>query len=456
MVNKAKINGVEFGFGLVWEDLNSQKTKAQIQSILDVNSCKFGVHKKDKDNPDEQQLGYTNLKELKGTLSAAYVLASISKEITVIEKISEEDFWICGVNEGKIISTTDVVVAQHDLADHIENLKGTYSDIEIPFEITCSEEVAEIISEMGVEVSVEEYESFESKLQEFDLSKSFSKQARITSLKGVPVLGIVLGFVLVGAGAVAYSLTSPQTVIAEAEWTAPVIKEAKISIKSQEDIVREIKAAAYAEEVKWLTEDFRQQDPVEVINSFIDIQRRVPMFIGGWEVQSISYERQKGNLITVELQRGPLGTPVTLRESLLNYHSVHIVDGGNKATISFDMHDIKRSERITDIVSYIRDHKYKDVEIIHDSHFMGYKWSVVKYDFSLRREPIAGIANPEEAKVALLKNEGKLINIVGNRPYKLAELNNVLERSRTTLIETLTMSRKDDSEWQVQLLTYTK
>ncbi|EJG0331864.1 type 4b pilus protein PilO2, partial [Vibrio parahaemolyticus] len=155
MVNKAKINGVEFGFGLVWEDLNSQKTKAQIQSILDVNSCKFGVHKKDKDNPDEQQLGYTNLKELKGTLSAAYVLASISKEITVIERISEEDFWICGVNEGKIISTTDVVVAQHDLADHIENLKGTYSDIEIPFEITCSEEVAEIISEMGVEVSIE-------------------------------------------------------------------------------------------------------------------------------------------------------------------------------------------------------------------------------------------------------------------------------------------------------------
>lgn len=455
MINKLKINNVDFGFGLVWEDLDSNKTKAQIISILDENACKFGVHKK---NTSEQQLGYTNDKDLKGALSAAYVLSCIEENITIIEQLDDDNFWVCGVNEGKVISTTDIIVSRSELAQCISDLIGTYTDIELEVELTCSELVAEVLTELDLGLNIVELQSLEDKLQSFDLKKQVQKQARIISQKGVPVLGVALGLVILGAGAVAFSLTSQtnEYVEMENEWVTPEPSRPTLHIKSQEEIIAEIKAQAYAEEVRWLTEDFINNDPVAVINSFIDLQKRIPMFIGGWEVEKIDYERAKGNFLSVHLNRGAIGTPVTLKDSLKTYRGVVITDGGNKAIVTFNMHDIKRHNKIDNVVTFIAESYYKDNEVIHDAHFMGYKWSVINKDLSQRRTPIAGIPNKDEAALALLKNEARQIRINGSRPYKLANVIQILDKAETTLVDQLTMNRSAGNEWDLILVTYTK
>ncbi|MFS1429577.1 hypothetical protein LMH73_021255, partial [Vibrio splendidus] len=133
-----------------------------------------------------------------------------------------------------------------------------------------------------------------------------------------------------------------------------------------------------------------------------------------------------------------------------------IIDGGNKAIVTFKMHDIKRHSKIENIVSYISDRQYKDNEIVHDAHFMGYQWSVANKDLSVRRNPIAGIPSKDEAAIALLQSEAKQIRILGSRPYKLANIIQILDRAETTLVDRLSISRKSGNDWDLTLVTYTR
>ncbi len=453
---KKNISGHDYGFGLKWDDLSSTKSKVEIQTILDENGCKFGVHKKI--DSEKQQLGHTIDKSLSGCFSAAYVVSAILNEddIVLIEKLDDDLYWICGILDGQIIGSTDTVVDGKNFIEEVDDLRSMMIDHEVEFKYYSDEDTSDyLMREVGI--SAIENKTFEDLINDAgDDIKLILKQAKIKSHKGISPLAIILLCITIFAiGSLFYISSSDSRKIDDSLFakTESIIPLSKV-IKSNKDVEKDALESAYAEEIRWLKDEFKKQNPVKLISAVTDKNISLPKYIAGWKIVNLKYNSDSPGMLAVEAERTLFGTPVTLREGLENYDGISLKKGGNTATIYYKLPDLKRDENIGNIISFIKKHDYKNAEMAHDSHYLGYIWSVDNYDTSVRKEPIKGIKDKKKRLNSQLKTIASSIKISGVGMSQLETSQLVFNKAKTTIIKSIEISRSGAQQWTIKGIIY--
>ncbi|MEZ9709237.1 hypothetical protein AB4254_11210 [Vibrio breoganii] len=439
--------------GLQWGNVPTVNTSKHIQTLIDETGHKFGLVKKD--NPEQYQVGTTDDKSLSGAHSAAGVLAALEANIIIVQKVDKDLYWLCAIIDHELVVTTDVLLPAEDLLAEYYDLVATFNEDGIEFNYTADEESSELIASTQGEAAGT-IAKFSELILSGDISKSTLKNNKIGQLKPIPIAAILLLSTITIIVAGTLYITQKEDNSAQIEqWVEPIRQlDNRPPRKSPEEIERELLEKAYEEEVVWLTSDFKAQDPKHLLESFIMVYQGLPEFIAGWQVTDIRFNSLKPTILEVDLNRTQFGTPITLLEELSGFDALHLRDGGNAATATYILPDIKREERLDDIVEYIKSSKYRDNSLAHDAHYLGLSWQVEHFDTTSRREPIEGIQSRNKKNVSQLQIPARTVRIndYGEASFVNAML--AIIRAKSGLVTNIRMSKSGNKQFNIETIIY--
>lgn len=459
---KRKILDINFGYEVKWQEVKSDKVNVAIHQILDENKAKCGIH-----HADSGLFGYVEGKELANCYSAAVValnaITEQEKSINaVIEKMPSGRYWIVGMitdsdedEPNQLINGFDSIVDEQDLIAEVDELVGILREYDFEFKYLADQETAELIeSEIGI--AAEEIGTLETLLKELESVKVVLKDAKITNRKGVPAALIAVAAVVILAAGGMMTISGGSTdefsdmpFSNEFEESLPMVKKSKTA----KEVEKELLEAAYAEEIEWLRDDFKKQDSVKLINAIVEMHKTVPQYIAGWNITSFEYSSENPKAVIAKAKRTVFGTPITLKEGAENYERINLI-GSSEAEIIYKLPDIKKNVPINDVINYIKQGGYKTVEMAHDSHYLGLTWDVNFADTDTRREEIKGITDKKKATVSQLKTSAKGMIIQGKGVGQLETTQLMLNKATTTIVNTITLDRKNGVNWKIEGIVY--
>lgn len=466
---KRKFLEYNFGYEVKWQEIKSDKTQAAIHAILDENKAKHGVY-----HAESGLFGFVDNKDLANTYSAAVVALNAITETkkpinAIIEKMPNGKYWILGMitsaadeddedqnddEPNQLINGFDTIVDKQELIAEVDELVGIINEADFDFKYLADKETAKYIeSEIGIAAT--EVGGFEDLLKDVDNVKSILKDAKIKTYKGLPIALIGIGIAVVGGLAVVMNISSGNKSSFDdpfanvAQDVVPMVKKSK----SAKEVEKELLEAAYAEEIRWLTNDFKKQDSVKLVSALVKMHQQVPQFIAGWKITEFSFDAENPKLVIAKAKRTVFGTPVTLKEGASGYERINLI-GNNDAEIVYRLPDIKRDTAINDVINHIKQGKYKTIEMAHDSHYLGLAWDVYFVDTTTRKEKIQGIKDKKKSTASQLQTTAKGFIVKGRGVEQLQASQLMLSKANTTIIKKVTLDRINGVNWLIEGTVY--
>ena len=300
--------GFEFCTDLDWHEYNGQKSAIKLKIQQEVKKHKgdaFGVkidHVK-----ELTQIGYAP-KEYKGVPSLAKMFTNNKKfkSSLVIIKLSDDTFWMCGLNaDGQIVVSTDKVYAKDEF---VENFASYASIDNENLKIIIAEEndfeIQELLADELLEINVQTFdqdEFFSGSKKKMEVELVYN-----SSLEKIKQAGVL------GAGAVAlvssyffvYLEDPLYNEIINQEISAPFYS-AKSSydrfLKKQESDLSN--AYELRAKIEILSDHHTDYTNVEIYDGMKMLGNIFPWFLVEWELGDIKYSNSNGSVFKVEYKR---------------------------------------------------------------------------------------------------------------------------------------------------------
>ncbi|MFK4132044.1 hypothetical protein ACI2KR_07075 [Pseudomonas luteola] len=446
-----QVDGYNFVAGMKWSQLSGTNLKAEVAANAQENGCKFGVIRKvDNDGVIQMQLGMLNSKLTK-PWSAAGVLADLHKNIVLIDRV-KDGYWICAIDAGLVLPGGDIIVKSgEEVEKRIDDILSLIGNTEkTQFAIT-----AELSEELGIEGNFPSSFSDIVKGQ----AKRYGSQNEIVGLKGVPKSLILGGVFLILCGGLGYVIMPSASDDASSEYLSDVpeitlpgnvkfsTSEMASGVMSTSASTEKILDQARQEEIIWLTDDFNANNSYEFIKNFVNAYSSVPSAVSGWTRKGADFDVSQADKINIVWEQA-YGTGLGLQRSLENKKtSVSISLDGKRGSSYHDIPTVAKSD-IGDVLTYIRQEKYKRLSLINDLDFAALSWTAEKHMDSARPVPIQGINDQNIAIQRQLKTNATDYKISGTGINNLIMLSNILSRAKT-FITTRIVIQSDNNMWVV-------
>lgn len=454
-----ELNENKFAVGLKWSRLPGEKVSAEMAALSKELDLTFGFTRKLLEEDGESyvyQAALSSEKATNGLVSAAAALADLSENIILVEKINDEQYWICCINDSEVVPGGDELVGIDSVADKFLELESVVDSDEV--RICVHESVADKISSESEPLQL--FDIFE----ENDINKPLKTFSgyKIKSLKGIPVVGLLFGgFAVVLAGAAFMMTQSSGPVIVDVE----PIKLPEVKIQKPKEKKKEIKkektqaelfALAKVEEEGWLRDQLMNEDPYQIISAIAEFTYGLPKYFSGWSASQVIYDVKRSDVITVVWTRNDLGTSLTLQNSVQNHIGMSFSLDGQSARTTHEIVGIQERELPKDIVKSIQDDPYKTAEFMHDTESMSLSWELeLLSNDTPRRQKIQGIKGERESMRKQLQLQGKYFTVRGGRLNSIYVFNDVFKKSKSSVIENININLSENN-WTINGKLYEK
>lgn len=444
--------------GLKWSRLAGEKVSAELSAISKETEMHFGFTRKIEDDGQfVYQSALSSEKSANGMVSAAAIVADLVENIILIQKISEEKYWVCCVNDSEIVPGGDELIDTELVVDKFHELVSEFTSDDVRFCIDKS--ISESLTNKTEDLQ------FEDILEENQITKPLKdfSHYKLKSLKGIPAAGALFGVfaIVLAGGAFLFTQSSGPLIVDVEHIKLPEIKInkpdiVKLDLKPKVASQTELLQNAREEEIDWLKEKMIKEDPFQLVNAIGEFTYGLPRFFYGWSAAQVIYNNKDKNTITVVWHRNELGTSLSLQKTIQNNIDISFSLDGSSARTTHAITGLVDRLVEDDIVSSIKNDEYKTAEFMHDVESLGLNWSVelLSQDIS-RKEKIKNIKNQQEAVTKQLKLKGKYFTVRGGRINSLYVFNDIFTKSKSSLIEEITINLNENN-WTVNGVLYEK
>lgn len=396
----ASFNDSNFVVDLEWRRLSGTKIDKELEDISRQWGSNAGVLRSISDDEGTRyQVGFIPGGEIPKYPSAAAILASIYENIILVDQLDEDLYWVCGVSEGEIVATSDVISSGEELRRNLDDIKDSFDEAGIDYRFVAPEDIADSYQGSAVNIEISDFSEI---LAGATLSDSVLSAAKIKPLKSRKKLYLAGAAAVVASGFLLSSLFSDNSseVDSNLDWGSPVISKEEIQNELEKKRAEERERAlakALQQEEEWLSEILTRIDPVRAINSFVEAILVSKPHAGGWSQKAISWVSGTPHTIR-RIWDGSgdknIATPLTLRAALSDYTGIDVdlSSAGAATTHSFEVTPARITGKSTDMLSV---EKNSIDHIIHTLKTAGFMWKIERKKMPRRAIPI-DTANDED------------------------------------------------------------
>lgn len=450
-VTKFGVNNISFG--LDWVRLPGEKLDNEISSAITERGINIGLVRKIADQYDiRSQIGLADDKAASGSYSAAALLASTEGSSIFVDKLSEEEYWVCAITEHEVIPGGDFVGSVETANDKINEIIGEFGpEAHEQLKLVVAKDASQDLELLG-----DESLSFEEFI--FSNEALLSKDTRINRIRTVPKSAIYIAGLMILGGLLYFLFSGGDDDVSALNQMLPgdkpfaALERVNLPLGPSED---DILSAALMEEIKWLREDFENYEPNAVIEQVMNTYNQVPNYVAGWSASSLVFDvNVRRDKVSIVWDKGPIGTALTLSNAT-NLNNIAFKNGGSQATTSFNIGEWEKRRVGRDVLQYISDTVYTVDDLIGDVQMLGLNYSISQPSSSARPVPIEGLKNKSSTTKRQLNQRHKVFKLSGDNHSTLRSLTTIFGSGDSVLLKRLELSLRD-SQWKITGEIYEK
>ena len=253
---------------VVWPSSGRERRKTHALSSLDMEVVGYT----EIETTSGLQLGATEEIDDLGLPSAAAVLAQVQDSVVLIERLANDLYWLCTIEEGSVFPAGDLVGSKQLIEERLNEIRSDIAGKNIR------------LYDKFRDFHIDEAEKLEFSELVDDITPSDSFKCRPIQRRSLskPVAGIVLVALLACSAVGAWQYIDP------------------INSEDEKNTQRQLAHQQVLEKEKRALEQTLQQNSSALLATFADVVFDRPLRAGGWRTHS--YEWQN-NVISVNWQR---------------------------------------------------------------------------------------------------------------------------------------------------------
>lgn len=437
------IGGRRFVVGLEWIKLAGADAKLAAKAQAKNRKSPLGVIRTI-DIGDGQKLSQVGLshKKFSGTVhSAAAHLASMHPSMIAIDRISDDLFWICVTENGRVLPG-------HDRPASDSEIKRIFSELAADYQIDYMKVIAPmaVADLFGIPVEYEDISPLS--LLESGAGVDSTKLKNLAGVANTTILGAAIGVLVVGwFGYMKYTDNLQQQEIERQLALESMEEDARIQAENErlarlrdQPTDEQLLKRALEQEIQWLQADFNANPINSVLGNIYKIGGSLPGYVKGWRLQRIGFDALDLKSISSSWLRGgaKLGD---LDEYYQGKGSVAFTSDLDAALVGHPLN--LRDQEIVDILDYLKrsglDYKQLADRLI--AKRLEFKVSIVP-DVT-RKETIMGLANKTLEATPQLMMRKRKFDISGETKSSYVDLMKALEPAHNMLITSVVVNRID-------------
>lgn len=435
------IGGRRFVVGLEWIKLAGADSKLAAKAQAKNRKSPLGVIRT-VDIGDGQKLSQVGLshKKFSGVVhSAAAHLASMYPSMIAIDRISDDLFWICVTENGRVLPG-------HDTPASDAEVKRIFAELAADYQIDYMKVIVPgtIADMFGIPVEYEDVSPLS--LLESPGNVDATKLKNLAGVSNVTYLGAAIGVLLVGwfgymkyADHLRQEEIDRQLALESMEEDARIQAEnerlARLRDKPTDD---QLLQRAREEEIHWLQQDFNANPINSVLGNVYKIASHQPGYVKGWRLQGFGFDPLDLKSVSSRWIRGNAKLS-DLDDFYQGKGSVAFAPDLDAAVVG---HPINlRDQGIVDIMDYLKSAglDYKQVTDRLIDKRLVFKVSIVP-DVT-RKETIMGLTNKTLEGTPQLMMRKRKFEISGETKSSYVELMKTLEPAGNMLATSVLINR---------------
>lgn len=435
-----EVGGQRYIIGLEWNPLSGSDPLLAARTLAKARKSPLGLLRTI-NTGDGQVIHQAGLaqKKVKGViLAGAAQLANISPSMIAIDRLSEELYWLCVTDNGRVLPGHDAVASDSEVKRLFNDLAEDY---QLDYmRLVMTEEVAQTLSIGRVVENISPLDLLETTPPGENL-----KLKNLVGVSNTTILGAIIGIMLVGGGG--YWKYTDQIRQREYEeqmaleaMEAEAAEKARLAGIKKGPTDEELLAKAKDEEIGWLRDEFNQKSLINSLKHVYVLSSTMQTRQDGWELQGISFNGENLRELRTAWKRDG-GNLKGLKDALAGKGNVFFSSDFKQANAS---HKISLGDRgIQDIESFLktrgmRQHTLVDLFLAENLEF-----GVTVTTKTERKSAIEGLKDKTLEKVPQLTVKKWLFAISGKDVDSYIKLMNILQQVDNMTPETIDVSRVD-------------
>lgn len=378
-------------------------------------------------------------KKVKGViLAGAAQLANISPSMIAIDRLSEDLYWICVTDNGRVLPGHDAVASDSEVRRLFHELAEEY---QLDYmRLVMTEDVAQTLSIGRIVEDISPLDLLEKTPPGDNL-----KLKNLIGVSNTTILGAIIGIMLVGGGG--YWKYTEQIRQREYEeqmaleaMEAEAAEKARLANIKKGPTDEEILAKAKEEEVGWLRDEFNQKGLLNALKHVYVLSGSMPTRQQGWVLEGISFNGESLKELRTAWKRDG-GDLKGLKSALQGKGNVFFSSDFQQANAS---HKISLGDRgIQDIESFLKTRGMKQHTLVDLLFAEKLDFGVTVTTKTERQSSIEGLKDKSLEKVPQLIVKKWLFAISGTDVNSYVRLMAILEQVENMTPETIDVSRID-------------
>ncbi|WP_408601320.1 hypothetical protein [Pseudomonas sp. PLMAX] len=435
-----EVGGQRYIIGLEWNPLSGSDPLLAARTLAKARKSPLGLLRTI-NTGDGQVIHQAGLaqKKVKGViLAGAAQLANISPSMIAIDRLSEDLYWLCVTDNGRVLPGHDAVASDSEVRRLFNDLAEDY---QLDYmRLVMTEEVAQTLSIGRVVENISPLDLLETTPPGDNL-----KLKNLVGVSNTTILGAIIGIMLVGGGGY-WKYTDQIRQREYEEQMALEAMEAEAAEKARLAGIKkgptddEILAKAREEEVGWLRDEFNQKNLINSLKHVYVLSSTMPIREEGWELQGISFNSENLRELRTAWKRDG-GNLKGIKDALAGKGNVFFSSDFKQANAS---HKISLGDRgIQDIEAFLktrgmRQHTLVDIFLAENLEF-----GVTVTTKTERKSTIEGLKDKNLESVPQLTVKKWLFAISGQDVDSYIKLMNILQQVDNMTPETIDVSRVD-------------
>lgn len=435
-----EVGGQRYIIGLEWNPLSGSDPLLAARTLAKARKSPLGLLRTI-NTGDGQVIHQAGLaqKKVKGViLAGAAQLANISPSMIAIDRLSDELYWLCVTDNGRVLPGHDAVASDSEVKRLFNDLAEDY---QLDYmRLVMTEEVAQTLSIGRVVENISPLELLETTPPGDNL-----KLKNLVGVSNTTILGAIIGIMLVGGGGY-WKYTDQIRQREYEEQMALEAMEAEAAEKARLAGIKkgptddEILAKAREEEVGWLRDEFNQKSLINALKHVYVLGSTMATRQDGWELQGISFNSENVRELRTSWKRDG-GNLKGIKDALAGKGNVFFSPDFKQANAS---HKISLGDRgIQDIESFLktrgmRQHTLVDIFLAENVEF-----GITVTTKTERKSTIEGLKDKTLEGVPQLTVKKWLFAISGQDVDSYIKLMNILQQVDNMTPETIDVSRVD-------------
>lgn len=437
------IGGRRFVVGLEWIKLAGADAKLAAKAQAKNRKSPLGVIRT-VDIGDGQTLSQVGLshKKFNGVVhSAAAHLASMYPSMIAIDRISDDLFWLCVTENGRVLPG-------HDMPASDSEIKRIFAELAADYQIDYMKVIVPraIADLFGIPVEYEDVSPLS--LLDSPDGVEATKLKNLAGISNTTYLGAAIGVLLIGwFGYMKYVDHLRQAEIDRQLALEAMEEDARIKAENErlarlrdQPTDEQLLQRAREEEIRWLQADFNANPVNKVLSSIYRISSQEPGHINGWKLHSINFDSADLKALSSRWLRGN-GRLSDLETHYTGRASVAFTSDLDAATVG---HPISLPDQgIVDILDYLKTSglDYKQVTDRLIDKRLKFKVSITP-DVT-RKETIAGLVDKTLEGTPQLMMRKRKFEVTGETKSSYVELMKILEPAHNMLVTSVQINRVD-------------